>query len=99
MFGFDRPEDGSEERNQDRQQLWAGARWGAFQHYTWWLVHNVVAHPLIGLFPFKPLFRLHDWTSHRMHNRVIKDASTMGDKEFKELLERYSREEEDARGP
>ena len=69
MFGFEQPEDGSEERFRDRWSLWAGVKFGAFYHYTWWLAHNVVVHPLIGLFPFKPLFKLHDWSSHQMHNK------------------------------
>lgn len=33
----------------------------------WWLVHNLVAHVLIGLLPFGPAFRFHDWTAERMH--------------------------------
>lgn len=68
MFGFDKPEDGSEERYHDRWSLWTGAKLGGLQHYGWWLAHNLVAHPLIGLIPLKPLFAFHDWTSRRMHN-------------------------------
>lgn len=69
MFGFDQPEDGSEERYKDRWDLWEGTRFGILFHYSWWLIHNLVAHPLIAVFPFKPLFDFHDWTSHRMHNK------------------------------
>lgn len=60
--GFDRPENGSGERYQERRKVrpWAS-------HTFWWVVHNVIAHPLIGLLPFRPLFRFHDWTSERMH--------------------------------
>lgn len=67
MFGFDQPEDGSEDRYKDRWALWEGMKLGAVRHYTWWLVHNLVAHPLIAVAPIRPAFRFHDWTSHRMH--------------------------------
>lgn len=36
-------------------------KWG------WWLLHNIVAHFAIGLFPFATFpFRLHDWTAEKM---------------------------------
>jgi hypothetical protein len=60
--GFDRPENGSGERYTERRK---GRPWAS--HTLWWVIHNVVAHPLIGLLPFRPLFRFHDWTSERMH--------------------------------
>jgi hypothetical protein len=31
-----------------------------------WVFHNAVAHPLIGLLPFKPVFALHDWSAKIM---------------------------------
>ncbi len=69
MFNFEEDEDGSEERYKERPVLWEEAKHGAIYHYCWWLIHNLISHPLIGLFPVKPFFRLHDWTSHHMHNR------------------------------
>lgn len=69
MFGFEYPEYGSEVRyERDVNKLpekksipWVTHRW-------WWIVHNCVSHPLIGLFPFKPFFDFHDYTSELMHD-------------------------------
>ncbi len=38
-------------------------------HYGWWLVHNLVAHILIGILPIKPFFDFHDWTSIKMREQ------------------------------
>ncbi len=35
-------------------------------HYGWWIIHNLIAHPLIGLFPNKQCFDFHDYTSRKM---------------------------------
>jgi len=43
-----------------------------FLVWHWWLIHNCLAHPLIGLFPFRPFFWFHDWTA------LKKDARTAG---------------------
>ena len=37
------------------------------QHYFWWLIHNLVAHPMIGVFPIKKSFQFHDWSSHKLN--------------------------------
>lgn len=63
MFDFDKPEDGSEERYQSRLDLWT-QKW---IHTFWWLVHNCISHPLIGVCPITLFFQFHDWTSHRMN--------------------------------
>ena len=63
-FGFAVPEDGSGERYATRLET---RPWLA--HSAWWFVHNCIAHPLIGVFPRRPAFRFHDWTSRRMHGR------------------------------
>jgi len=62
VVGFDRPENGSGDRYQERK---AKRPWAS--HTFWWVVHNVVAHPLIGLLPIRPFFNFHDWTSEKMH--------------------------------
>jgi len=62
--GFDDPEDGSEARYDKRV---AERPW--LSHRLWWFVHNVISHPLIGIAPWRPFFRFHDWTSRRMHGR------------------------------
>lgn len=41
---------------------------GGIRHYGWWLLHNVVAHLGIGVFPTKPTFAFHDWTSHKLNH-------------------------------
>jgi hypothetical protein len=40
------------------------------KHRAWWIVHNCVAHTLIGLVPFKVSFDFHDYTSKKMHEGV-----------------------------
>jgi len=37
----------------------------------WWFMHNCVAHPLIGVLPFKPLFDFHDWTAKKIGSEVL----------------------------
>lgn len=37
------------------------------QHHFWWLLHNLVAHPAIGLVPIKSTFDFHDWTSRKLN--------------------------------
>lgn len=44
-----------------------GVVWGNVLHHFWWLTHNCVVHPLIGLLPFEACFRLHDYTSDRLN--------------------------------
>lgn len=61
---FSAPEDGSQGRFTDRKR---DVPW--LKHTFWWLVHNCVAHVLIGPLPFGPLFRFHDWTSKKMHGK------------------------------
>jgi hypothetical protein len=62
VVGFNRPEDGSQERFEADRQVrpWAS-------HMVWWFVHNAVAHLLIAVLPIKPFFTFHDWTSRKMH--------------------------------
>lgn len=38
-------------------------------HHLWWFVHNAIAHPLIAMAPFRPLFRFHDYTSAKINGR------------------------------
>ncbi|MBI3632061.1 MAG: hypothetical protein HY225_01275 [Candidatus Vogelbacteria bacterium] len=69
MFGFDRDEYGSQERFYDRIPLFkkAYSSFPVLRYYLWWLVHNCVSHPLIGIAPIKIFFVFHDWTSTKMH--------------------------------
>lgn len=61
---FTEPERGSEGRYAKRKTK---VPW--VQHTMWWVIHNCVSHPLIGVLPFRPFFRFHDWTSVKMHAR------------------------------
>jgi hypothetical protein len=69
MFGFNRDEDGSQERFHDHISLFRRAfrSFPRARHHAWWLVHNCISHPLIGLLPIKLFFDFHDWTSRMMH--------------------------------
>jgi hypothetical protein len=63
-FGFTHPEDGSEDRYVARK-----LKVGPVRHAFFWWLHNTVAHPLIGVFPFRFAFKFHDWTSRKLHGR------------------------------
>lgn len=64
QFGFTQPEDGSENRYDERRDQQPAAR-----HAFWWWLHNCVAHPLIGLVPRRFAFEFHDWTSRKLHGK------------------------------
>jgi hypothetical protein len=63
-YGFTQPEDGSENRYDERRSAQSWLR-----HTFWWVLHNNVAHPLIGLVPTHATFEFHDWTSRKLHAR------------------------------
>lgn len=46
-----------------------GPRAGALVHGAWWLAHNCVAHPLLGVAPSAHTVALHDWTSDGLNLR------------------------------
>jgi hypothetical protein len=50
-------------------ERWGEVEWGILLHRFWWLVHNCVAHPLIGVCPIKTFHDFHDWTSIKLNNR------------------------------
>lgn len=35
-------------------------------HNGWWVIHNCIAHPMIGLLPSGATFWLHDYTSRKL---------------------------------
>lgn len=74
MFGFNGPEDGSADRYEARLARFDAADEPRRRHHFWWLVHNCVAHPLIGLVPVKAFFDFHDWTARRI-NEPSRSAS------------------------
>ncbi len=83
MFGFDKPEDGSQDRFRDDLEIidlmreaskisdapeaMQAGRFAKVGYAFWWVVHNAIAHPMIGLLPVRLSFSFHDWTSRKMH--------------------------------
>jgi hypothetical protein len=69
----------TEIRYEQRKRIWrdyAGqmsyltksqVKFPALQHRFHWLLHNIPIHILIGLFPCKTTFKLHDWSSDRLN--------------------------------
>lgn len=72
MFGFlyrEMETTGSADRFPKRLKKFRKAekRFPMLQHYFWWVMHNCITHPLIGLIPVKPFFQFHDWTSVKLN--------------------------------
>jgi len=63
----DSDESGSEARFHSRIDTFRVGKKPVFKHHFWWLVHNAVAHPLIGFFPSTRTFDFHDWTSKKIN--------------------------------
>lgn len=40
------------------------------RHHFWWLLHNLLSHPLLGVYPFLWCIWLHDWTSMHLNCRT-----------------------------
>lgn len=57
----------SQERFHQRVEKYRAKDAPLFLHHWWWFVHNVVAHPLIGVAPSKPTFQFHDFTSRKIN--------------------------------
>lgn len=60
-------ENGSAERYAERVKVHRDTYGNKRRHLFWWLVHNCVAHPLIGVLPIRATFDFHDWTSRRIN--------------------------------
>lgn len=70
MFQFEKPEDGSKDRFAERLNIWIEIQTVNFpkvRHYGWWVLHNCVAHPLMGILPINWFFEFHDWTSRKLN--------------------------------
>jgi hypothetical protein len=39
------------------------------RHDAWWVLHNVVSHPVLGVWPSATSVWFHDWTSQRLNRR------------------------------
>lgn len=62
---------GSEARYRTRQERWRreAVVLPALRHHGWWLLHNAVSHPLLGVAPLQFAIDFHDWTSMRLNRR------------------------------
>lgn len=66
----------SEERFHQRISRFATPDLPLWMHHFWWVVHNCVAHPVIGVVPLvseraKPAaFKFHDYTSRKINAEV-----------------------------
>jgi hypothetical protein len=67
MFDFKRVETGSAERYPTRVKKHLDLYGISALHHWWWVVHNCVSHPMIGILPIKPFFEFHDWTSKKIN--------------------------------
>ena len=54
-----------------RQKLWKDRHRVAptVRHHAWWLLHNLIAHPVLGLRPSPRVVWFHDWTSQHLNTR------------------------------
>lgn len=63
-------DEGSQFRYMERVMAFKadGAPWPRLRHFAFWVAHNAVAHPLLGLFPGVATVQLHEvtssWLSH-----------------------------------
>jgi len=62
-------EAGAEARFEKRKEVFRQEAKPIYKHHAWWLIHNCVAHPLIGMFPCKKTFDFHDWTSIKINGK------------------------------
>lgn len=62
---------GSQKRYWFRQLDWndTGKSFPMVRHHFWWLLHNCVAHPLLGIWVSKHTVWFHDWTSKHLNVR------------------------------
>ncbi len=70
---------GAEYRYGKRRSRWAMdvTHVPGLRHQFWWIAHNVLAHPLIGVRPTVAAVWFHDWTSRRLNRRPAARRSPM----------------------
>lgn len=77
------PERTSQGRYHQRIALWTAGRErlarvaASLEHRAWWLLHNLVAHPLLAVVQRPRTVALHDWTSRRLNRDDGLAASTI----------------------
>lgn len=62
---------GAQHRHQKRIERWRKATGflPRLRHDVWWWMHNVVSHPLLGVWPSEAAIWLHDYTSLKLNRR------------------------------
>jgi len=67
----------SYQRYNDRIEDWKDCTniFPRLRHHFWWIIHNCIAHILIGLIPIKIFFRFHDYTSDKINAIKLKDEA------------------------
>jgi len=57
-------------RYEHRKEKWkyvSGKKFPLLRYRFWWMTHNLIAHNLIGVFPFQVFFKFHDYTSNKLN--------------------------------
>lgn len=57
-------------RFRQRVNNWVDVDHGYMTHHLWWLLHNCVAHPALGLVPCQKTVDFHDWTSDKLNHHA-----------------------------
>lgn len=62
---------GAAQRYRRRLQVWKRRRpeLAEVRHHGWWLVHNCIAHPILGLRASEAAIWFHDWSSKHLNCR------------------------------
>jgi hypothetical protein len=65
-----RPHSTTESRYISRaHNIWDTRRFGGIRYYFWWVIHNTVVHPVLGLVPCRLTFKWHDWASRKLNGK------------------------------
>lgn len=64
-------DNGSGYRYTRRIPIWVGTAklFPRLRHHGWWLLHNVVSHPILGVWVSQHTVWFHDWTSMHLNCR------------------------------
>lgn len=61
-----------EQQYNARSVAWGSGLVARVKFKLWWLLHNCVFHPLVGLVPVKRVFKLHDWSGKILAGKTKK---------------------------
>lgn len=57
-------------RFRQRVDNWMAVDHGYVTHHFWWLLHNCVSHPVLGLVPCQKTVDFHDWSSDKLNQHA-----------------------------